>query len=129
VVPYTGAALSYLITPAVIAAQDATDYTGSSTPARYTQLRFIKLEAWLANNTYNSASVPPLTVLDAFSDVLFQDVANPGVDYAHISYRPALTSRSTYLATTNTTTMATIEIAVADAQTGVVTVDVVVAFD
>ncbi len=129
IVPYTGAALSFLVTPQAVSQQDGTDYTGSST-ARFTQLRFLRFECWFGVPGMATGAVPPnFSVLDTASNISFTDTAGVGVDYAHVAYRPSLVARSQYQLVSSTTPMATITVPALASTGGQFTVDVTVAFD
>jgi hypothetical protein len=110
-----------------IAAQDAFNYTSQSTVLRYTQMRLLKVEAWLALDKPGDTSLT-LDLHDSYSNVDFTDVTAPGIDYAHVSYRPGLVSRSTFFATSGSTSLVGVNVPASSGALGQITIDFTVAF-
>jgi hypothetical protein len=124
-IPYTGTAVNYLVTPAAIAANDALEYFGASTPIRFNQLQVAKCQAWFGTiNDPTSASYPVLEVIDNYSNVTFYDTPNGGVDWAHVAMRPCLSLRQTFFAVSGTSALFSIVIPAAEGCTGNIVVDV-----
>ncbi len=124
---YNGTAISTTTSYANIAAQDASDYTGQTTVLRYSQMRILKVSAWLAL-TNQGATPVGLDIVDSATGTNFTDEALPGVDYAAISYRPSLYSRSTYFSTSSTSGAVGVNVGASTGAAGYIILDVTVAF-
>ncbi len=127
ILPYTGSTLAYNCSASTIVAQDGSNYLGASTP-RYTQVRYQKLDAWLALDT-PGATPTSLDIHDAYSNMDFTDVLMPGVNFARVSYRPPLSCRMTYLAASSTSQFFGVNVPASTGATGSVILDVTVSFD
>lgn len=95
-----------------LALSDAKEYLGTSTPviARYAKLRMVRVEVWLANLTASTGVTPTLTVTDLTSGTDLRDTGGLGVDFAHVAMRLCLGARQTWVLTSSTSTVVSVEV-------------------
>jgi hypothetical protein len=124
-IAYAGTNVSFIISPAQIAANDAAEYFNSSTPLRFSTIQTTKCEAWFGTiNDPTTAPYPNLDVTDSFSGVTFSDTPNGGVDWAHVAIRPCLSLRQDQLAVTSSQSLFVIGVPAAAGCSGNIVVDV-----
>jgi len=123
---YTGSAYTWNGTPNAIALEDGNDYLGSGT-LRYTTLRIERAEVWLGLSAVGTGQAPLLSITDGYSQVVFSDQPNLGVDYAHVAMRPSLFTRTGINTTSNTSTnLVIVDIPAAEGYVGTVVIDLTV---